>query len=580
MAVTAGQPRIFLSNLLAGRRDRRQAGASILLSLMVFGAVAPFARVPLASVWAFIPGYQAALVVCDLITAILLLAQFAILSDRSLLVLAQGYLFTAFMAVAHALTFPGLFAAAGILGGNGQTTAWLYMAWHAGFPLTVVGYALLRNRDHQAHPAARTPVFAIGIGTVLTIGAACGLTLLATAGHDLLPAIMAGNRYTEAMLSTVGSVWGLSLLALLILVWLRPHSVLDVWLMAVLVAWLCDMGLSAVLNGARFDLGFYAGRIFGLIAANFVLLVLLIETITIYAQLVTGFERERVEREGRLNELQQELIHVGRVNELGQMVSALTHELRQPLTAATNYLAAAQALVQGAEPSKSAAMLGRASEQLVRANDVIERIREFVRKGEVARRPEELAAVIREAAELAMAGAQGRSVSLRILFDRALPLVLIDRIQIQQVVLNLMRNAIEAMAESPTRELTIRTVPGAEGSAEITVADTGPGLPAAVRDRLFQPFVTTKESGMGVGLSICRAIIEAHGGRIWTSEDSAGGTVFHFTVACLDSADRPTDSERAGISAPIKASGSLYESAAGRQGFGNHGARSVTPADI
>ena len=534
----AGQPRIFLSTLRASASDWRQAGASIAAALLIFAVLAPVARTPFTPVWAFIPSYQSALIVSDLITSILLVAQFTILGDRSLLAVGLGYLFTAMMAIVHALSFPGLFAASGVLGGDQQTTAWLYMGWHAGFPLAVSAYALLSGGKRVAPLPHGTRRAWIAAGTALTAGAVYGLMLLTTAGHALLPAIMTGNHYTDAMLGTVGTIWGLSLAAFLILMWRRPHSVLDLWLMVVMVAWLCDVGLSAVLNGGRFDLGFYAGRIFGLFAASFVLLVLLLETIALYGRLANSFEQERQERDRRLNELQQELIHVGRVNELGQMVSALTHELRQPLTAASNYLAAGEHLLRTGAADKSVPVLGSAAQQIVRANDVIERIREFVRKGEVARRPEDLAATIGEAAALAMAGGQGQGVTLDTFFDPALRPALIDRVQIQQVVLNLMRNAIEAMADASRRALAIRATRAADDTAEISIADTGPGLNSAVREKLFQPFVTTKSAGMGVGLSICRSIIELHGGVIWTSDNPGGGTVFHFTVPCSPAAEQ------------------------------------------
>jgi two-component system, sensor histidine kinase and response regulator len=239
----------------------------------------------------FIPSYQSALVVSDLITSILLVAQFTILGDRSLLAVGLGYLFTAMMAIVHALSFPGLFAAAGVIGGDQQTTAWLYMGWHAGFPLAVIAYALLGGRERAPLPD-RTRRAWIAAGAALVAAAAYGLTPLTTAGHALLPAIMTGNHYTGAMLGTVGMVWALSLAAFLVLFWRRPHSVLDLWLMVVMVAWMCDIGLSAALNAGRFDLGFYAGRIFGLFAASFVLLVLLVETIALYGRLANTFEQD------------------------------------------------------------------------------------------------------------------------------------------------------------------------------------------------------------------------------------------------------------------------------------------------
>lgn len=267
----------FLSTLPAGRGERRLALGVVLVSVAVFLALAPFAKVPLGQLWAFIPVYQSAFVVNDLITAVLLLGQFSILQSRGLLLLASGYLFTAFMAAAHALTFPGLFAPAGLLGAGPQTTAWMYMFWHGGFPLLVTAYAVLKSEARDtSRPRSRAGI-AVLYSVAAVLVAVVGVTLLATAGQSLLPAIMQGNHYTPAMVIVVSSVWGLSLLALIVLWRRRPHSVLDLWLMVVMCAWLSDIALAAVLNHGRFDLGFYAGRIYGLLAASFVLVVLLLE---------------------------------------------------------------------------------------------------------------------------------------------------------------------------------------------------------------------------------------------------------------------------------------------------------------
>ncbi len=282
---------VFLSTLPAGRGERRLALAVVLGSVVVFLAVAPFATVPLAQVWAFLPIYESALVINDLITAVMLFGQFRILRSRALLVLASGYLFTAFIAVSHALTFPGLFSPTGLLGAGPQSTAWLYMFWHSGFPLVVIAYASLTEEGRETAPPRAPVVVLSSIAAVLA--AVVGLTLLATAGQDSLPAIMQGHHYTPAMITVVSSVWVLSLLALLVLWRRRPHSVLDLWLMVVMCAWLFDIALAAVLNAGRFDLGFYAGRIYGLLAASFVLLMLLLENSMLYARLVEAHESER-----------------------------------------------------------------------------------------------------------------------------------------------------------------------------------------------------------------------------------------------------------------------------------------------
>jgi len=277
---------VFLSTLPAGSRERRVAVVVVAVSAAIFVASVPFAKVQLAPVWAFIPVYESALVVNDLITAVLLFGQFSFLKSRALLLLASGYLFTAFIAVAHALTFPGLFAPTGLLGAGPQSTAWLYMFWHGGFPLIVVGYALLKERGHETNQTRRRAGTAVLFSVAAVLVIVCGLTLLATIGQESLPAIMQGNRYTPAMIVVVSSVWALSLVALVCLWRRRPRTVLDVWLMVVMCAWFFDVALSAVLNAGRFDLGFYAGRIYGLLAASFVLIMLVVENSMLYGRLV------------------------------------------------------------------------------------------------------------------------------------------------------------------------------------------------------------------------------------------------------------------------------------------------------
>jgi PAS domain S-box-containing protein len=285
--------------LPASRGERRLALAVVLLSLAAFAVSAPLARVQLARVEAFIPAYQAALAISDLITAVLLFGQFSILRATGLRILASAYLFTAAMVVVHTLSFPGLFAPTGLLGAGPQTTAWLYMFWHGGFPLLVLCYARFWS-------AAKTASYAGPIGSAIlgsiagVLAAVIALTLLVTTWQGFLPAIMDGNHYTPLMIGVVSMVWLLGLAALLALWRRRPHSVLDLWLMVVMCAWLFDVALSVVLNAGRFDLGFYAGRIYGLLAANFVLLVLLLETRSLYARLARSLEQRVVERTEQL----------------------------------------------------------------------------------------------------------------------------------------------------------------------------------------------------------------------------------------------------------------------------------------
>ena len=256
-------------------------------------------------------------------------------------------------------------------------------------------------------------------------------------------------------------------------------------------------------------------------------------------RLFTGFVRDLTERQRtlkRVQELQSELLHVSRLTEMGQMAAALAHEINQPLTAATNYLEAAQLLFAGGSSAaieRSARVVDNALGQVGRATQIIRRLREFVRKGETQQRAENLGKIIEEAAALALIGAKERGVKVQLQSAPQLPDVLIDKVQIQQVVVNLMRNAIEAMELSHRRELTISAAMNEDGTVVISIVDTGPGIAPEVAARLFQPFVTTKAQGMGVGLSICRSIVEAHNGKLWAEPNPDGGTVFRFTVPSI-----------------------------------------------
>jgi len=256
----------------------------------------------------------------------------------------------------------------------------------------------------------------------------------------------------------------------------------------------------------------------------------------------TGFIRDLTERqqsEQRLQELQSELVHISRLTALGEMSSALAHELNQPLSAISNYLSGVQRMLKDQPDALSQKVrdgVAKAVEQALRSGDIIRRLREFVARGETAQRVESVVKMVEEASALALVGARQLGVRVSFSLNRDVDLVLVDKVQIQQVLLNLIRNAVEAMAGSERRELTLSSMPAGDDMVEIRVADTGSGISEEVADRLFQPFVTTKTQGMGVGLSICRTILEAQGGRIWAAPNPRGGTVFHLTVP-LASAD-------------------------------------------
>lgn len=254
----------------------------------------------------------------------------------------------------------------------------------------------------------------------------------------------------------------------------------------------------------------------------------------------TGFVRDLTERQDadrRLQELQSELLHVARHSDMGQMASALAHELNQPLTAVSNWIVAARRLLKTRVPDAPVEIsdfLDKAIDQAGRAGEIIRRLRSFIERGETERRPEDVNKVVEEAAALAMVGAKESSIRASFDFAANLPQAWIDKIQVQQVVVNLVRNAIEAMAQSPERKLTITTREADDAMVEVAIADSGPGLPPDIAARLFQPFTTTKEVGMGLGLSISRSIIDNMGGRLRAEPNPEGGVIFRFTLPVSD----------------------------------------------
>jgi signal transduction histidine kinase len=512
---------LVLSNLSPSVAQRRFALGVVLVLLVVFVIVAgPLWTLPLRRIDAFIPAYGTAIFVIDSITAALLFAQFSVLRSGALLALANGYLLTALIAIPWTLTFPGVLAPTGGLGAGLQSTVWLYVLSHAGFALFVITYTLLKDAD----PIKWQPPCSVRAAIIASVGSVtalvCCATVLVTAGHELMPRLMLDTlRVSHLWYYVVGPMAVLVVLAL-VLLWLRHRSVLDLWLMVVLCAYAIEIALTAFPVPIRFSVGWYAGRVYGVLSGSLVLLILLEEITMLYGELLRAVLAQRREREVRLM--------------TGDAVSAsMAHEIQQPLSAIILYANASLRWLDRAAPDldEAKAALQRIVTSGHRAGAVIENIRALFKRDGRTRTSLDVNNLIREALALVHDDLQTHRIAVQADYDQWFPRIEGNQVQLQQVLVNLITNAIDSMAtEDGQRVLSLRSEVHNSGSVMVSVQDTGKGVEPSAIDRIFNPLFTTKAHGMGMGLAICRSIIDAHGGRLWMTANLPRGAIFHFSV--------------------------------------------------
>ncbi len=471
------------------------------------------------------PVLAAVLFVNDLITATLLFGQYAIVRSRSLLVIASAYLFTGLMAVMFALTFPGQFSLSGVLGAGLQTSAWIYNFWHYGFPLAVIIYAISLRVDHTNQPRGHSAPFAIGWSLVTVISLVFALTWIATAGEDLLPRLFQDPVHPTPLARIVTSSNTLICLLALVLLIRYRRSVLDLWIVVVLCAWVSELAILDVLLYSRFTFGFYVGRGFSLITSVVVLVVLLQEMTQLYAGLARSNSALQRERNDKIMNLEA-------------MAASIAHEINQPLSAlVTNGSICLRLLARpNCNHDEMREVLKRIIDDGHRASNIVASIRAMLRRDGRERLPVSIRDLVYEVLVLVQGELQNHRIALQVELNQQLPLVRADRVQLRQVLLNLIMNAIEAVSSVgiSERSLLVKTDLQEERKVLITVKDSGPGIDAEDMDRIFDAFFTTKSEGMGLGLSICQSIVESHGGRLWASTQAPHGAVFYVQLPAAD----------------------------------------------
>jgi signal transduction histidine kinase len=522
-----------LANVPPTPGQRRMARAFLLALLLILLGTWPVAAVKLPEVDAFVPALAAALFVSDCVTAALLFAQFSILRQWALLVIASGYLFSALIVVAHALTFPGAFTPTGVLGSGLQSAVWIYWFWHAGLPLAIIGYALLKDTERRADVRFTRRAITSSVAGVLAL--VLVLFWFVTQHEDLLPITFVDVRPLSPIRRMIGGVAVMALGGVALrLLWTRRRSLLDQWLIVALCALLLEVLLASVLSAGRFNLAWYAGRFYQLVTAAVVMVVLLSEMAELYAGLArsnTMLQRERMMLQRAVDAQRRE--RDARLITGGAVAATIAHEVKQPLTAMITRCYTCLRLLDRAVPDLDKARTGfrQIADDGHRAATLIESIRATFRRDARVRAPIDVDGLVDEAIALLQDDLASHRISVKLERSARPTLVTGDRVQLQQVLLNLITNAIEAMTSvDGPRLLGVSSSVRDDGGVMISVADTGTGIDAQDVQRVFSPLFTTKSGGMGMGLSICRSIIEAHDGMLWVVPNAPRGSIFQVVL--------------------------------------------------
>ncbi len=488
--------------------------------LVAFAVVAPFSGRQAAALNAFFPSLDAIVLVTDLITAVLLYAQFSISRSRSLLVLASGYLFTAFIVIPHALTFSGAFSPTGLFGAGLQTGSWLFIFWHIGFAAALLGYAISKDMKRGRLAAETAVVREIGWSVATVVALVSGITWLTTGGEALLPPIILdASRLSPFVIYPIWFTILITAAGLVILLF-RRRSVLDLWLIVVAAVFIGELAFSGLLPTVRFSVGFYAGRVFSLVTSSIVLIVLLAETTLLYVHLARSNDLLQRERHNKLMSMEA-------------MAASISHELNQPIGAVLLNSESALMCLKATPPEiddSTEALEEHCREHHARQGNTQQPSLPVWRSRTLTKERVDLNTLSLEVLKTLRPYSQTR-LDIRTELTSGLPPVLGHKGQLQEVISNLIHNAVDAMNSIVgPRALIVRTEREANNKIAFAVEDRGPGVSPQDTETIFDAFVTTKPSGMGLGLAISKMIVERHEGTLSVSSAIPHGAIFRVTL--------------------------------------------------
>ena len=512
--------RLSVASVPATPRQRKIALAFAAGVASTGFVIAWIGRVPMPRSDGFIPSVQGVIAAVEFITAVLLLAQCATERSRALLLLAAGYLFTALIVVAHALTFPGAFSPTGLLRAGPQTAAWLYVVWHAAVPAAACGYTLLKQQPPSADGDA-TPNVAIRMAVLIAVAAAVVLTWVAIVAADSLPTLVTSTTTFASTARIVTALpLALSVLALGLL-WRRRTSVLDEWLLVALVAAVAETALVVFIGASRYTFAFYASRPLAVVAACAVLVALLSEMTGLYLRLSTAVNALQRERSSRLMNLDV-------------VVSSIGHEIKQPLMVITTCSTVIDNLLRKPtiDVEEVRLNLRDVTSASVRIAETIDGLRGLFRNPREAQQPIDVNSLCLDALKTLEAELSSHDIAVTRELTPDLPPVAGHKGQLREVLVNIVQNAIDALAPLADRARTLRIRTGyvQRNKISIVIEDSGVGIEPERLPSLFTASITTKKLGMGLGLSLCQMIVERHNGQLSVSSDVGKGTCFEIAL--------------------------------------------------